>query len=49
MRTTATTRSKVNKAKSARKFAKHARTTKAANLPKGGTVNAGPMRGGIRL
>lgn len=50
MRTAPTTRTKVNKAKSARKFSKHARTTKAANLnPKGGTVSAGPMRGGIRL
>lgn len=50
MRTAPTSRTKVNKAKAARKFSKQTRTTKAANLsPKGGSVFAGPMRGGIRL
>jgi len=45
-----TWRKPVNKASSANQFRRNTQKTKAANVQhKGGTVSAGPMRGGWRL
>lgn len=42
-------RSSVNKAKSAKQFRHNASRTPSANIAKGQTFEAGPMRGGWRL
>ncbi len=42
-------RVKVDKSKSAREFRRKAGKTARANVERGASVQAGPMRGGIRL